>query len=227
MPSAPPTAWPPKRQFADARTRNHDVVHENDGEDQTTVVCANDVSGRGSETIAQVDARNLECQVIVAKDEGARLKDLLPRHWLDEKKIGRKRPPKPRVELSRPVMRCRKFSERLKVAFDKRGLFPGAPPLDLRLPSTAGLAQGHSPPCIFSWPEATSKRSASSGSGGWGRTSDQRINSPLRYHCATPEQREPFPQRKSGRESTTLRGFVSILKKSTNLGRVRFFSVEG
>ena len=53
-------------------------------------MCANDVSGRGSETIAQVDARNLECQVIVAKDEGARLKDLLPRHWLDEKKIGRK-----------------------------------------------------------------------------------------------------------------------------------------
>ena len=29
-----------------------------------------------------------------------------------------------------------------------------------------------------------------SGSGGWGRTSDQRINSPLRYHCATPEQKE-------------------------------------
>jgi hypothetical protein len=25
------------------------------------------------------------------------------------------------------------------------------------------------------------------GSGGWIRTSDQRINSPLRYRCATPE----------------------------------------
>ena len=46
--------------------------------------------GRCRETIAQVDARNLECQVLVAKDEGVRLKDLLPRQWLDEKKIGRK-----------------------------------------------------------------------------------------------------------------------------------------
>ena len=26
------------------------------------------------------------------------------------------------------------------------------------------------------------------GSGGWIRTSDQLINSQLRYHCATPEQ---------------------------------------
>jgi hypothetical protein len=28
----------------------------------------------------------------------------------------------------------------------------------------------------------------SNGSGGWIRTSDQLINSQLRYHCATPEQ---------------------------------------
>ncbi len=27
------------------------------------------------------------------------------------------------------------------------------------------------------------------GSGGWIRTSDQLINSQLRYHCATPEQK--------------------------------------
>ena len=78
-------------------------------------------------------------------------------------------------------------------------------------------------PCIAAPPYSDAKHLLY-GSGGWGRTSDQRINSPLRYHCATPEQREPFPQRKSGRQSITLRGSVSIPKKvkATGLFHIRF-----
>jgi cytidine deaminase len=41
--------------------------------------------GRCRETMALIDARNLECRVILGDDEDARLKDLLPKHWLDAK----------------------------------------------------------------------------------------------------------------------------------------------
>ena len=38
--------------------------------------------GRCRETIAQVDTRNLDCRVILGPDREARLRDLLPDHWL-------------------------------------------------------------------------------------------------------------------------------------------------
>jgi cytidine deaminase len=38
--------------------------------------------GRCREMIAQVDARNLDCRVILGDDRAARLGDLLPEHWL-------------------------------------------------------------------------------------------------------------------------------------------------
>jgi len=41
--------------------------------------------GRCRETMAQLDARNLECRVIVAQDQDVPLKELLPKHWLDSK----------------------------------------------------------------------------------------------------------------------------------------------
>jgi len=40
--------------------------------------------GRCRETMVQIDARNSDCKVIVAEDEEARLRELLPRHWLSE-----------------------------------------------------------------------------------------------------------------------------------------------
>lgn len=45
--------------------------------------------GRCRETAAQLDARNLDCQVIVSEDQDVSLRDLLPRHWLDAKKNSR------------------------------------------------------------------------------------------------------------------------------------------
>ncbi len=57
--------------------------------------------------------------------------------------------------------------------------------LQSNVPSTRSLrslAQGYSPTCLCTRPEATSKRSASSGSGGRIRTYDQVINSHLDYH---------------------------------------------
>jgi cytidine deaminase len=41
--------------------------------------------GRCRETMAQVDARNMGCRVIVARDRDVPLKELLPKHWLDVK----------------------------------------------------------------------------------------------------------------------------------------------
>ena len=38
-------------------------------------------------------------------------------------------------------------------------------------------------------PAQSNSLKAEPGSGGWIRTNDQRINSPLRYRCATPDQR--------------------------------------
>ena len=40
--------------------------------------------GRCREMMAQVDVRNLECKVIVAEDKEVLLKELLPRHWLND-----------------------------------------------------------------------------------------------------------------------------------------------
>jgi len=40
--------------------------------------------GRCRETMAQLDARNLDCRVIVGEDRDVSLRELLPRHWLDE-----------------------------------------------------------------------------------------------------------------------------------------------
>ena len=39
--------------------------------------------GRCRETIAQVDARNLDCRVILGDGPETRLRDLLPEHWLN------------------------------------------------------------------------------------------------------------------------------------------------
>jgi cytidine deaminase len=38
--------------------------------------------GRCRETMAQFDARNLDCRVIVGEERVVRLRDLLPEHWL-------------------------------------------------------------------------------------------------------------------------------------------------
>lgn len=43
--------------------------------------------GRCRETMAQVDARNLNCRVIVAEDRDVSLRELLPRHWLNAEGI--------------------------------------------------------------------------------------------------------------------------------------------
>jgi cytidine deaminase len=40
--------------------------------------------GRCRETMAQIDARNLDCTVIVGQDRAVPLRDLLPHHWLAE-----------------------------------------------------------------------------------------------------------------------------------------------
>ena len=39
--------------------------------------------GRCRETMAQIDPRNMDCQVIVAEDLEVPLRELLPRHWLN------------------------------------------------------------------------------------------------------------------------------------------------
>ena len=38
--------------------------------------------GRCRETMAQIDARNLDCTVIIGEDRQVPLRDLLPHHWL-------------------------------------------------------------------------------------------------------------------------------------------------
>ena len=38
--------------------------------------------GRCRETMAQIDARNLDCTVIIDQDRQVPLRDLLPHHWL-------------------------------------------------------------------------------------------------------------------------------------------------
>jgi len=40
--------------------------------------------GRCRETLAQLDVRNLDCRVILSEDESVPLRELLPRHWLQE-----------------------------------------------------------------------------------------------------------------------------------------------
>jgi len=40
--------------------------------------------GRCRETMAQIDATNLDCSVIVAEDREVPLRELLPDHWLPE-----------------------------------------------------------------------------------------------------------------------------------------------
>jgi cytidine deaminase len=40
--------------------------------------------GRCREMIAQLDARNSSCHVIVGEDQEVLLRDLLPQHWLNE-----------------------------------------------------------------------------------------------------------------------------------------------
>jgi len=42
--------------------------------------------GRCREMIAQVDARNLNCRVIIGDDKAATLRQLLPDHWLAQNK---------------------------------------------------------------------------------------------------------------------------------------------
>jgi cytidine deaminase len=39
--------------------------------------------GRCRETLAQIDARNLSCRVIIAEDQDISLRELLPNHWLN------------------------------------------------------------------------------------------------------------------------------------------------
>jgi len=63
---------------------------------QTHVAAAVAVSDRGilppcgrcRETLAQLDARNLDCRVILACDRDVPLRDLLPSHWLDDRPPG-------------------------------------------------------------------------------------------------------------------------------------------
>jgi cytidine deaminase len=45
--------------------------------------------GRCRETMAQVDARNLNCRVIVSEEVDVSLRELLPRHWLNANGITR------------------------------------------------------------------------------------------------------------------------------------------
>ena len=40
--------------------------------------------GRCRETMAQIDARNLECRIIVAEYEDVLLRELLPTNWLND-----------------------------------------------------------------------------------------------------------------------------------------------
>ena len=40
--------------------------------------------GRCREMMAQIDARNLDCKVILEEDHQVSLRELLPRHWLDD-----------------------------------------------------------------------------------------------------------------------------------------------
>ena len=40
--------------------------------------------GRCRETMAQIDARNMDCKVIVGEDRVVPLRDLLPNHWLPD-----------------------------------------------------------------------------------------------------------------------------------------------
>jgi cytidine deaminase len=59
---------------------------------ETQIVCAVAVSGstilppcgRCRETMAQIDIRNLDSRIIVAEDEDVSLRELLPKHWLDD-----------------------------------------------------------------------------------------------------------------------------------------------
>ena len=44
--------------------------------------------GRCREMMAQVDARNLDCRVIVEEDRDVPLRELLPRHWLNDDDSG-------------------------------------------------------------------------------------------------------------------------------------------
>ena len=39
--------------------------------------------GRCRETMVQIDPRNLDCHVIVDRDQEVLLRDLLPKHWLN------------------------------------------------------------------------------------------------------------------------------------------------
>lgn len=41
--------------------------------------------GRCREMLAQVDARNLDCEVLLRDERTTTLRDLLPAHWLDER----------------------------------------------------------------------------------------------------------------------------------------------
>lgn len=66
---------------------------------QTHVIAAVAVSrhgilspcGRCREMLAQVDARNLDCQIILGEDQIAPLRDLLPVHWLECKADAKRR----------------------------------------------------------------------------------------------------------------------------------------
>jgi len=40
--------------------------------------------GRCRETMVQIDARNLECRIILAEDKDVFLRELLPKHWLND-----------------------------------------------------------------------------------------------------------------------------------------------
>lgn len=40
--------------------------------------------GRCRETMAQIDARNMDCRVIVGEDREVFLRELLPQHWLNK-----------------------------------------------------------------------------------------------------------------------------------------------
>ena len=47
--------------------------------------------GRCRETMAQVDARNLDCEVIIGEERAVTLRDLLPNHWLTQNEHAERR----------------------------------------------------------------------------------------------------------------------------------------
>jgi cytidine deaminase len=63
------------------------LTHRETRIDAVVAVCSDGIlppCGRCRETMAQLDARNLDCKVIIAEGREVRLRELLPDHWLTQ-----------------------------------------------------------------------------------------------------------------------------------------------